>query len=60
MTIRMLTGWSVDTISAFAEGVFLRDYDFVEHQDVGPDYIPDDWNSNSKLQIDTFKMSLRN
>ena len=43
MTIRMLTGWSVDTISAFAEGVFLRDYDFVEHQDVGPDYIPDDW-----------------
>ncbi|MEK9865461.1 MAG: leucyl aminopeptidase [Euryarchaeota archaeon] len=43
LTTRMMTGWTAETISAFVEGVLLRDYEFIEHQDVGSDYIVDDW-----------------
>ena len=41
--VRFTSGWSSDRMIDFAEGMMLRDYEFIEHQDIGEDHILDPW-----------------
>ena len=41
--VRFTSGWSSDRMIDFAEGMMLRDYEFIEHQDIGEDHILAPW-----------------
>lgn len=54
--VRFTTGWNLQMMNDFAEGMMIRDYEFIEHQDLGDDYISDQWNidfqTNNRYQQD--------
>ena len=39
VTVRFTSGWSVKRMIDFAEGMLLRDYEFLEHQESPKDHI---------------------
>ena len=41
VTVRFTSGWSVERMIDFAEGMLLRDYEFLEHQESPKDHISD-------------------
>ena len=41
--VRFTSGWSSDRMLDFAEGMMLRDYEFLEHQEVDDGHIADPW-----------------
>ena len=43
LTVRFTTGWDGDRMVDFAEGMMLRDYDFLEHQEKPDDHIEEEW-----------------
>ena len=43
LTVRFTTGWNGDRMVDFAEGMMLRDYDFLEHQEKPDDHIEEEW-----------------
>ncbi len=43
VTVRFTSGWSGKRMIDFAEGMMLRDYDFLEHQESPEGYIADPW-----------------
>ncbi len=49
VTVRMTKGWNLQTTTAFAEGMMLRDYDFLEHQEMSEDHIQDEWDINFQV-----------
>ncbi len=44
LTVRFTSGWSVKRMIDFAEGMLLRDYEFLEHQESPKDHISEPWN----------------
>ncbi|MAH98168.1 MAG: hypothetical protein CMA12_02300, partial [Euryarchaeota archaeon] len=46
ITVRFTSGWNSERMNDFAEGMMLRDYEFLEHQEVPEDYIDDPWSVN--------------
>ena len=53
VTVRFTSGWSVERMIDFAEGMLLRDYEFLEHQELPKDHISEPWNMSfpSKLEV---------
>ena len=43
VTVRFTSGWSTKRMIDFAEGMMLRDYEFLEHQEVPEDHIAEAW-----------------
>ena len=43
LTVRFTTGWTGDRMVDFAEGMMLRDYEFLEHQEKPDDHIEKEW-----------------
>lgn len=43
VTVRFTSGWSGKRMLDFAEGMMLRDYEFLEHQEIPDDHIDDEW-----------------
>mgnify|MGYP001162279864 FL=1 len=43
VTVRFTSGWTGERMLDFAEGMMLRDYEFLEHQEVPDDHIDDEW-----------------
>tara|TARA_B100000614_G_scaffold64060_2_gene56754 strand:+ start:14739 stop:16262 length:1524 start_codon:yes stop_codon:yes gene_type:complete len=43
ITVRFTSGWTADRMLDFAEGMMLRDYEFLEHQEVPDEHINDEW-----------------
>ena len=46
VTVRFTSGWTGDRMLDFAEGMMLRDYEFLEHQEVPDDHISKTWEIN--------------
>ena len=44
VTVRFTSGWSVKRMIDFAEGMLLRDYEFLEHQESPKNHISEPWN----------------
>ncbi|MEC8874919.1 MAG: leucyl aminopeptidase [Candidatus Thermoplasmatota archaeon] len=44
ITVRFTSGWSGERMIDFAEGMMLRDYEFLEHQEIDKEHITDPWN----------------
>ena len=43
VTVRFTSGWTSEHMVDFAEGMMLRDYEFLEHQEVDAEHIADPW-----------------
>nr|MCS5555686.1 hypothetical protein [Arenicellales bacterium] len=43
VTVRFTSGWSSERMVDFAEGMMLRDYEFLEHQKVDDEHIVEPW-----------------
>tara|TARA_Y100001970_G_scaffold30856_1_gene38301 strand:- start:7226 stop:8749 length:1524 start_codon:yes stop_codon:yes gene_type:complete len=43
ITVRFTKGWTSERMIDFAEGMMLRDYEFLEHQEISDDYISNPW-----------------
>ena len=43
VTVRFTSGWTSERMIDFAEGMMLRDYEFLEHQEADEDHIADSW-----------------
>ena len=43
VTVRFTSGWTGERMLDFAEGMMLRDYEFLEHQEVPDDHIDEEW-----------------
>ncbi len=43
VTVRFTSGWTGERMLDFAEGMMLRDYDFLEHQEIPDDHIDEEW-----------------
>ena len=41
--VRFTSGWTGERMIDFAEGMMLRDYEFLEHQEIDDDHIVDPW-----------------
>ncbi len=41
--VRFTKGWNLQMMNNFAEGMMIRDYEFLEHQDLDDDHISDEW-----------------
>jgi len=41
--VRFTSGWTGQRMLDFAEGMMLRDYEFLEHQEIDEDHISDHW-----------------
>ncbi|MEC7756420.1 MAG: leucyl aminopeptidase [Candidatus Thermoplasmatota archaeon] len=46
VTVRFTSGWNSERMNDFAEGMMLRDYEFLEHQEVPDEYIDEPWTVN--------------
>ena len=44
--VRFTSGWTRERMIDFAEGMMLRDYEFLEHQEVDDDHISEPWSVN--------------
>ncbi|MGB0832826.1 MAG: M17 family peptidase N-terminal domain-containing protein, partial [Candidatus Thalassarchaeaceae archaeon] len=44
--VRFTSGWTIERMVDFAEGMMLRDYEFLEHQQVSDDHISEPWSVN--------------
>ena len=43
ITVRFTSGWTADRMLDFVEGMMLRDYEFLEHQELPDEHINDEW-----------------
>ena len=43
LTVRFTSGWSSERMLDFAEGMMLRDYEFLEHQAVDDEHVSEPW-----------------
>ncbi len=43
VTVRFTSGWTSERMVDFAEGMMLRDYEFLNHQEVDDEHIADPW-----------------
>ena len=43
VTVRFTSGWSARRMIDFAEGMMLRDYEFLEHQELPKEHISEEW-----------------
>ena len=41
--VRFTSGWTGERMLDFAEGMMLRDYEFLEHQEIDKEHISDQW-----------------
>jgi leucyl aminopeptidase len=46
VTVRFTSGWSAIRMLDFAEGMMLRDYEFLSHQELPDSHIEDPWSVN--------------
>ena len=60
--VRFTKGWNLEMMNNFAEGMMIRDYEFLEHQDLDDDHISEQWNvdfqANNRYQ-DDLKLKLK-
>ena len=62
VTVRFTSGWPSERMLDFAEGMMLRDYEFLEHQEVEGEHVTDPWKvcfQASPRHQDRLKMGLR-
>jgi len=43
VTVRFTSGWTGERMLDFAEGMMLRDYEFLEHQEIPDGHIDEEW-----------------
>jgi len=43
ITVRFTSGWTSKRMLDFAEGMMLRDYEFLEHQEIDDDHVIEPW-----------------
>ena len=43
VTVRFTSGWTGERMLDFAEGMMLRDYEFLEHQELPDDHVDEEW-----------------
>jgi len=43
ITVRFTSGWTSKRMVDFAEGMMLRDYEFLEHQEIKDNHVTDSW-----------------
>ena len=43
VTVRFTSGWSARRMIDFAEGMMLRDYEFLEHRELPKEHISEEW-----------------
>tara|TARA_B100000959_G_C14994495_1_gene629578 strand:- start:6002 stop:7525 length:1524 start_codon:yes stop_codon:yes gene_type:complete len=43
VTVRFTSGWSIERMIDFAEGMMLRDYEFLQHQEVDESHVTEPW-----------------
>ena len=62
ITVRFTSGWNLENMLIFAEGMMLRDYSFDEHKKSDEEEISDSWNvdfqANDRYQ-DSLKIGLK-
>ena len=57
ITIRFTSGWNLENMLIFAEGMMLRDYSFDEHKKSDEEKISDPWNVDFQAN-DRYRESL--
>ena len=58
LTVRFTSGWSSERILDFAEGMMLRDYEFLEHQGIDDEHVTLDGNHPMAGHDLTFALQL--